>query len=310
MTPVQNRREVVDMRFITIGIAIAIAAALLGGHMMRKNLPYQFDIVQTKDSIAVVNRNVWNQRPLKVVVRQSDSRITTGVIHPRYHSEWFRNIPDSGRIEVVISRQDLTGRLLYRPKTLSVERTPSDQAYVVLVGASIGRQWHLGDLNKRVSGDGVVFSSRAHYDFDKTDTLMPLLDLKVKPDAIIIKECADYFPRKHDESTTKLMKWVDQVKKSGVQPILATTVPVTQTGPKSESQPSIVKWNTFVRDYAQQHQIPLLDLAVALQVSDINDYLKDEFAKEDGYHLTTAAYRQVLDPLLNNFTKEIITASN
>lgn len=298
------------MRIMIYISAVIAAAAILGGALLRKELPYQFDVVQLADKIAVINHDTWNQRVLKVSIDHDGALVASGEIDPKDHSEVFENIPGSGQIDVEISRNDLLGKLRYRSKTMTLVRSDADQRYIVLVGASIGRSWNLGDFNRRINDHNIIFSSRAHYDFDKTDTLMPLLNLKVKPDAIIIKECADYFPRRHDESAAKLRRWVNQVKDSGIQPILATTVPVTQNGPKKESQESIIQWNAFVRGLAASHQIPLLDLAVALQVSEANPHLKEEYAREDGYHLTAGAYRHVLDPLLKNFSKATVAKAN
>ncbi len=293
------------MRFYIIAIIILLAAATaIGGIVLRKELPYQFDTIQKRDSVTIVNQDVWNQRPLSVAISQKGRQLATGTIDPEHHSEVFTSLPDSGPMEIEISRIDLIGKLRYRTKTISFQRRPDRQAYVVLLGASIGKAWKLGDFANRVNEAQVVFSTRAHYDFDKTGTLMPLLNLKVKPDAIIIKQCSDYFPRDFQKSADTVRQWVAEIKQSGIRPILATTVPVTGSGPRKDRQASIDQWNLFVRELGQKSQIPVLDLADAVQTSEENTFLKENFAQEDGYHLTMAAYDRALDPLLEKFTKE------
>lgn len=293
------------MRFYIISIIILLAiAATLSAIVLRKDLPYQFDIIQKKDGLAVVNQDVWNQRPLTVTISQNGREFTKGTIDPADHSQLFTNLPDSGPMNIEISRDDLIGRLRYRTRTISFQRTPKDQAYVILLGASIGRAWKLDGFAQRINEDEVVFSTRAHYDFDKTGTLMPLLNLKIKPDAIIIKQCSDYFPRDFKKSADTVRQWVVEIKQSGIRPILATTVPVTGTGPRKERQASIDQWNHFVRELGQKIRIPVLDLADAVQISEKNTFLKENFAQEDGYHLTMAAYDKALDPLLKKFTEE------
>lgn len=86
---------------------------------------------------------------------------------------------------------------------------------IVLVGASIGQEWNLPELSRRVGNDDYVFESLAAWQFDKTEvleeTLMRpkrkfrltrtylkgFLEPNPKPaDVVIIKECSSYFPGK------------------------------------------------------------------------------------------------------------------
>lgn len=296
-------REVL-MRLKLPAIFILLAAvAAFGGFMQRPELPYRFDLFQTGDGVAIVNQDTWNQNPLLVKVTRNDRPIVSGIIAPRDQSRVLRGIPTSGEIKLTISRRDLIGRLRYQTKTLSLKRLPIRQTYVVLVGASIGKAWHLQDFTRRTGEQDVVFSNRAHYSFDKTDTIEALLHLKVKPDAVILKECSDYFPRNQEKSTSEFERWIERIKKNHVTPILATTTPVSAIGPKKDKQPSIDLWNAFIREYGHKNRIPVLDLARVLQTSPIDTFLKQTYAKDDGYHLTAAAYRTALDPLLIRFTR-------
>ena len=80
---------------------------------------------------------------------------------------------------------------------------------VILIGASVGRAWDFPDLPARLGRDDYVFEYNGVYEFDKTPALMKLFNRKQdKPDAIIIKECAAYFPRNSDQYKQLIIRQV------------------------------------------------------------------------------------------------------
>ncbi|MDL1975996.1 MAG: hypothetical protein LWX55_14730 [Deltaproteobacteria bacterium] len=66
----------------------------------------------------------------------------------------------------------------------------------VLLGASVGKGWQIEQLPARADNDEYIFEYAAVYSFDKTQVLHSLLEQEegTMPDAIILKECAAYFP--------------------------------------------------------------------------------------------------------------------
>jgi maltose O-acetyltransferase len=283
-----------------------IAAVIAGGVIMlsfvaRRELPFRFDVVQLQHGLAIINQDTWNQRPLFVKVVKDGRQLAVGTIDPETHSEVLKSNAMTGDVAMEISRSDLVGRLRYKTKTIRVNASGQEQSYIVLVGASIGRDWNLADFPARVGDSRYVFGTRVHYDFDKSAAIAPLLKLKLKPKAVIIKECSVYFPRDLQQSTRILEGWVELLKEANIVPILATTTPVAASGPVKTKQGAIDAWNEHIRNYAREQGVALFDLARALQASEADTHMKTGYSQEDGYHLTASAYSQALDPLLKEF---------
>jgi len=162
---------------------------------------------------------------------------------------------------------------------------------LVLVGASVGLAWrlHLVFPNVRTLDE---------YRFDKTGPLARAIALR--PDAIILKECAAYFPSSGDVDTALVEQWVEQIRRAGIRPVLATVVPVTAEHARRAPgrQEGLTSFNDWLRGYAAGEDVPLLDLEQALRISAADRHLDDRLDSGDGLHLAWQTYRRHLDPLI------------
>ena len=196
----------------------------------------------------------------------------------------------------------------------------TEQAYrIVLLGASIGRAWRLQEFAARVHDGRYTVESYAVWQFDKSEMLDEVLmrpARKFHPtrtylkslfrpapqpaDAIILKECSAYFPGDPREQRRLVEKWVAEIMRSGIQPVLATVVPVTRQ--RAETDPGKIEgvreYNDWLRSYASDCRIPLLDLERALGTDPAGRYLRDDLTSGDGSHLNAKAYK-ILDELLH-----------
>jgi len=187
--------------------------------------------------------------------------------------------------------------------------------YVVLLGASVGHAWNIEALPDRLKQAGPVqdyrFEFAGDYQFDKTTTLKSLLARNEnKPDTIIIKECAAYFPGDLNQYQTLIKTYVEECLKAGVIPVLATVAPVRDPGIfKLQYWKNIVKriiypsrpgvdarlggltaYNDWVRKYAAENKLTVLDLEKVLRISESDRRLRPDVDSGDGLHLNGQAY--------------------
>jgi hypothetical protein len=273
---------------------------------MRRDLPFQ-EIVAIDKGIAVINAVDWYAEKIKINLLK-DGEIIQKKRYDKKGFCLFDNLLNDTQYTIVISRTDIKGKLLY--KTLKVEKTPlsEDSRYIVLVGASVGSAWDFPNLNKRVSLDKkIVTGFRGVYDFDKSKTLDVLCNLPIPVTAVIIKECAAYFPRDINSSHKQIVKWVHQLKNKGIQPILATVVPVTMEHDKVHLDrfKTISSFNELIRKYAREEGIPVLDLEKALRVSEDNRHLVTDYSQKDGLHLLSKPYSDILDEFVLDTIKTL-----
>lgn len=197
------------------------------------------------------------------------------------------------------------------------------ELHVALVGASIGQDWQLAAWPSRVRAPGISAESFAVWQFDKSAAIDELLlrpnrtfrltrtylkslfgPAPLKADIVILKECSSYFPAKGpgntgDAQRANFTAWERKLSAAGTQVVLATVVPVTRTRAQSDAgkQEALTAFNTWVREYAAQQRLPVLDLDAALRSDAPGSNLRDEFTSGDGSHLNAAAYA-VLDRAL------------
>ena len=199
-------------------------------------------------------------------------------MHWRIHAalEWGKDRIKDTLLSFVTQRVPL-------PATVADKR-------IIFIGASVGKAWRLHLVFPKVR-------TLALYEFDKS----PLVRRAIadRPDAIIIKECAAYFPS--DAVRRDLVeRWVQQIRAAHIRPVLATVVPVTRghalrhVGRAEE----IWEFNDYLRELAAAQQVPLLDLEAAVRSSAHERYLEEELDTGDGLHLTRATYRRHLDSLI------------
>jgi hypothetical protein len=133
----------------------------------------------------------------------------------------------------------------------------------------------------------------------------------IPPDIVILKECSAYFPGELAHYRQKMQRWTEQFLASSKQVVLATVVPVTRARAAKDpgKQEALLAYNRWVREYAQQRRVPLLDLEAALRITAPGSYLDELFSDPDGSHLNRAAYA-VLDERLRAVLSTISTAAS
>lgn len=189
---------------------------------------------------------------------------------------------------------------------------------VVLIGASIGQAWELSDFAHRAHDDSVVVESIAAWQYDKSDALDELLmrpNRKPKltlsylkgffqpdpqpADVIILKECSSYFPGDLKRYKASMIDWIQRAQSAGKGVMVATVVPVTRKRAEMDKgkMEVIREYNDWIRAYARQEKLALLDLESALRDNDKERFLRGDLTIGDGSHLNKKAY-DILDKLL------------
>lgn len=161
---------------------------------------------------------------------------------------------------------------------------------VIVIGASVAKAWRLHLVFPRVRTFDL-------YAFDKTAAVARAI--AARPDAILIKECAAYFPA--DGVDRGLVeRWLGEIRRARIVPMLATVVPVTAAHAAREPgrAQAIRAFNEWLRELAERERVALLDLEAALRVSAEDRLLAPRLAAPDGLHLPRATYRNVLDALV------------
>jgi hypothetical protein len=200
--------------------------------------------------------------------------------------------------------------------SIPVEAGPStrEAVRITLVGASIGKAWHFDRLGERISAPGYQFAYLGNYDFDKGPLIEDLATARIKPDIVMIKECATYFPGDLDRYQHQIVSWVGKLRAAGIRPVLVTTAPVAEptdllTRAKNTVKQLVgiptrleseLRFNDWLRDHADREKIPVFDIEAHLRRSDSNRWLRNEFDAGDGLHLNEAAYRN-LDNAFSGF---------
>lgn len=182
---------------------------------------------------------------------------------------------------------------------------------ILLLGASVGDAWDLDRWSERMKNNEFIFESLAVYAFDKTEALQEILmrprrKFRIsrsylnallqgppqKPEAIIIKECAAYFPGELEKYKALVKQWVSMCQAAGIKPIIATVVPVTleHDAKRQGRLRGILEYNDWVRAYTRENSLACLDLELVLRISESQRSLRPELTSGDGLHLNAAAY--------------------
>jgi hypothetical protein len=189
---------------------------------------------------------------------------------------------------------------------------------VLLLGASVGKAWNFPGWPQRMNRTGLVFEMIPVYSFDKSEGLTDIFirpkrkirfnkrfvksllkPVPRKPDVIILKECAAYFPGDLKRYKGLVQEWISQIHNEGIKPALATVVPVTKEHAqrKHDRQDSIWVYNDWIRKISRDRGIFCLDMEEALRIGESDRSLNPDFAAEDGLHLKSKAY-DILDKFL------------
>jgi len=174
-----------------------------------------------------------------------------------------------------------------------------ENAKIAFVCASVGSNWnineHFPDLNITIYDE---------YQFDKGYRISEILS-QDKPNIMIIKECAAYFPPDSQGSNMSayqdlIRDWVNLCRGENVIPLLTTVVPIDPDNPSNVAGQleSILEYNDWIKQYCGDEDISVLDLEKALRVSDSNRSLNPSYDSGDGLHPNDIAYSEKLDPIL------------
>jgi len=196
--------------------------------------------------------------------------------------------------------------------------------HVVLLGASVGQAWKIDSLPERLGQNSGAnrysFEFVGDYEFDKTKTLRKILQRKQnKPDAVILKECAAYFPGNSTRYQELMRGWVRNCRDTGAVPVLATVAPVTRATSLKDIVKDLAKpffgrayaaarlkaleeFNDWIKAYAEEEGLAVLDLEAALRTSETDRRLREDLHSGDGLHLNPKGYAlldQIVLPALD-----------
>lgn len=221
---------------------------------------------------------------------------------------------------ILLSSHQSFGQHLSNNSKISGLRTTMDKKkHIILLGASIGRAWDIESLPSRIKNNDYIFEYIQGGGFEKTKKLREILSSKDKQiDAVLLKQCAAYFPGNLEQLKRLMALWINECQKENVMPIPTTVVPVTrlhsfkkilidiikrrkffQQGNlfKHNRNKAVLDYNDWIRDYCEQNGLSYLDLEAAVRYSEKNRFLREDLAGVDGLHLNNKAY-QILDQIV------------
>lgn len=184
---------------------------------------------------------------------------------------------------------------------------------IVIFGASYAKDWHIESIaGAKVTNSGIGGNETkdmlARYERDV---------LSLSPDKVIFWGFINDFMRSNAQQAgqvSSLVKeryqtMVDTALQRGIEPVLATevTLPAATTwwgeiiawvfrligrkGYADRINTNVMEVNAWLKDFARQRSLPLLDLQAALAPGGF--YRKRAFSQPDGSHLSEAAYREL-----------------
>jgi hypothetical protein len=190
----------------------------------------------------------------------------------------------------------------------SAVQSQSSQSYsgelennsIAFVCASVGAAWNIKEHFPQLD-----ISVYDEYQFDKGYRIQEILDSD-KPDIMIIKECAAYFPPDSQGSSMSayqdlIRDWVNLCRGQGVIPVLTTVVPIDPANPSNAGQvhlDSILEFNDWIKQYCTEEDVSVLDLEAALRISSSNRALNTTYDSGDGLHPNERAYTEKLDNII------------
>lgn len=114
------------------------------------------------------------------------------------------------------------------------------------------------------------------------------------PRVAVIKLCAINFTRNIPVEITRdnVMMMIQLARANGIEPILATTIPITEKFDHQRSPKNITReiedFNLWLKEYARKNNSAYLDYYAAL--ADERGYLREEYST-DGLHLNEEGYK-------------------
>lgn len=286
-------------------ICLLVVTASLGAawFVLRKDMPYEFHIANINGDLFIHNKTIWNNRSLTVKFKIADKNGST-VLDGQSNTALIKGVSDGSSLQLRISRSDLKGKLIYKPFIFSGKVPQHKKKYIVFIGASIGRDWHLEELpNRQPSLHDTDIIYWPEYKFDKKKIIEHVLKIPIKPELLLLKECAAYFPRGEKESIKELKRWFGLLEESDIKSVAVTTVPVTNNhdpGKYVGRAESIAHYNKLLR----QAEFDLFDIATVLASEKTAEQsLAMQYAVADGLHLNDKAYH-ILDQTLVDYLEK------
>lgn len=191
---------------------------------------------------------------------------------------------------------------------------------IVYIEASTGRAWKLDQFANRTGVTNLSIEFIPVYDFDKSAALTKALESSTaNPDVVVLQECSAYFPGPLEDYKRMYHGWIQQIKRAGVVPVVATTVPPAEASGLLSTAKEFVKihilgresrydqiaaFNDWLRWEARQEGLQVLDLEESLRRSPTDRRMNDTYDAGDGTHLNEKAY-QLLDSQFVRLLKEM-----
>ena len=297
---IKKRDVSMSLKLLSIVIIVIVVILSWKGLGMRKVIPSQ-EVVPLNKAIAVINGESENFADRLRIRIHTGAKNGENLVYDKKGVCLIKGLSNQERYTLEIRRSGVKGMLLYKPLKITATPRESGSKYIVLVGASVGKAWEFEKIPNRLSWkNDIVLGYRAKYDFDKINKIHSLVALPVSLSGVIIKECAAYFPRDIEQSKKLIKEWVALLVAHQITPILATVVPVTREHDAKHPGRliSILEFNDFIREFASQKGILILDLEKAIRISDMDRHLKNEYAEPDGLHLVRKAYDEALDGIV------------
>lgn len=197
------------------------------------------------------------------------------------------------------AKKDFPGAAVYREANLELllSTTPEERRNMcILYGASITRAWNTDDALPELKlinrGVGAQSSTQLLARFS-SDVL------QLEPGRVVLKFCSGNFnPQADDQSIwdefETMARMADQ---RGIQPIIATIIPVTRRAEEFENYSMtehIQRFNERARAFAAQNNFPVVDFYAA--TADDEGFLPDHMAR-DAIHPSDVGYEKLTEAL-------------
>lgn len=210
----------------------------------------------------------------------------------------------------------IAGSAIFYPGMIMAEKKKD----IVYIEASTVNRWKLKEFGTRVNDDRYNIETLTIYEFDKTPRVNEALNGRGhKPEVLVVQECSVYFPGDLQDYQAKYRGWIQQIRRAGVMPVIATTVPpaasqgfvedakawvkVTLLGRDSQHD-QVARFNDWLRTLARDLDVPLFDLEALTRKSETERVMREEFNAGDGIHLNAVAY-SMLDREFHRFLQTL-----
>lgn len=229
------------------------------------------------------------------------------------------------RIETIVSAIAAGGLIGFALVVHAAEQgstvATGERRHVVLVGASIGKSWNLPELPARLNNNNYSFEALQVWEYDKSQAVEETLIRPARkfkwnasyvkgffqpapelPDLVILKECSSYFGGDAQLARKKdlFQRWVQQVRDKKIPVMVTTVAPITRERAQRDGlgkQQAIREFNDWIRRYAAEQGLVVVDLEKALRADDGERFLRDDLTSGDGSHLNRKAY-DILDRVM------------